>query len=99
MLSAGWASIRLSARQERWTSDDTKGIGLKGTGVENNTNWKTQVMVLGALLGALTGVGAAYLLVQRAEREGTTPSLSAGEGVKLGVLVFGLLRQVAQLGE
>ncbi len=72
---------------------------LKGTGVENSSNWKNRVLLTGAILGALTGLGAAYLLVQRAEREGIAPNLSAGEGVKLGVLVFGLLRQVAQLGE
>lgn len=67
--------------------------------VEANENWKTKIMILGGILGALTGLGAAYLLVQRADREGEPPPLSAREGVKLGVLVFGLLRQVAQLGE
>jgi len=61
-------------------------------------NWKAKVLVLGGVVGALTGLGAAYLLVQRAEKHGTPPNLSAGEGVKLGLLVFGLLRQVMSLG-
>jgi hypothetical protein len=43
-------------------------------------------------------LGAAYLLVQRAKKRGESPSLSALEGVKLGVLIFGLLRQVSMLG-
>ncbi|HSF81518.1 MAG TPA: hypothetical protein VLA49_09810 [Anaerolineales bacterium] len=64
-----------------------------------NESWKTKTMLIGATIGAVVGLGAAYLLLQRAERENKQVSMSAGEGVKLGVLVFGLLRQVAQLGE
>jgi len=60
---------------------------------------KSRTLLIGALAGALVGLGAAYLLLQRAEREHKPLKMSAGEGVKLGVLVFGLLRQVAQLGE
>jgi len=62
-------------------------------------NWKMRVMIIGGVVGVLTGLGAAYLLIKRAEREETTPELSAGEGVKLGLLVLGLLRQVTQLGD
>jgi nitrate reductase gamma subunit len=62
-------------------------------------SWKTQALLAGAVIGALVGVGAAYLLTQRAERNQESLKISAGDGVKLGVLVFGLLRQVAQLGE
>lgn len=69
--------------------------------MENETqeNWKMKVLLIGAGVGLLTGLGAAYMLVQRSEKYGTSPELSAGEGVKLGLLVLGLLRQVAQLGE
>lgn len=62
-------------------------------------NWKSNTMLIGILLGAFAGLGAAYLLVQRAEREGREPEMTAGEGVKLGLLVLGVLRQIAQLGE
>jgi hypothetical protein len=62
-------------------------------------NWKTKTLLAGALLGALVGAGAAYLLVQRADREEGEMRFTPGEGVKLGLLVFGLLRQVALLGE
>ncbi len=61
--------------------------------------WKTRALALGALIGALTGLGAAYLLVQRAEAEQRPPQLGAKQGVKLGLLLLGLLRQVGQLLE
>lgn len=60
--------------------------------------WKTKVLIIGGVVGVLTGLFGAYLLIQNADRRDATPELSAGEGVKLGVLVLGLLRQVAQLG-
>lgn len=67
--------------------------------MENDNAWKTKTLLIGAALGALTGLGAAYLLVQKAKREDGRPELSAGEGIKLGLLLLGMLRQVAQLGE
>jgi hypothetical protein len=62
-------------------------------------SWLTKAILVGAALGALVGAGAAYLLVQRTRREDGEVHITPGDGVKLGVLVFGLLRQVAQLGE
>jgi hypothetical protein len=61
-------------------------------------NWKPKLLLIGAVIGALTGVGAAYLMIQRAEKQGAKPNLSTREGVSLGMLVLGLLRQVSQLG-
>ena len=62
-------------------------------------NWKPRLLVIGGVIGLLSGVAAAYMLAQRAERDGAPPSLSPVEGVKLGLLVFGLLRQVSTLGD
>jgi hypothetical protein len=59
--------------------------------------WKRNALIVGGAVGLVVGVGAAYLLAQRAEKEGETPELSAGEGVKLGVMIFGLLRSISQL--
>lgn len=56
-------------------------------------------MVMGGVLGALAGLGAAYMLVQRADKEGQELKLSTGEGIRLGMLVLGMLRQVSRLGE
>jgi hypothetical protein len=60
---------------------------------------QNRTLLLGALLGAVTGLVAAMLLNRRAEEEGTELSLTAGDGMKLGVMVIGLLRAIASLGE
>ena len=36
--------------------------------IEMDTSWTGQVLVIGVVVGALTGLGAAYLLIQRAKR-------------------------------
>ena len=66
--------------------------------VENPQDWKTKVLFVGGMVGAVLGLGAAYLLIQKAERENRPLSLGTGEGIKLGLLALGALRQVAQLG-
>jgi gas vesicle protein len=60
---------------------------------------KNRTLLVGALAGAVTGLVAAMLLNRRAEQEGTQLALSAGDGMKLGVMVIGLLRAIASLGE
>lgn len=67
--------------------------------LNEDQQWKTKVLLFGGVMGALTGVLGAYLLIQNAEKQNRTPELTAGEGVRLGVIVLGLLRQVAQLGK
>jgi hypothetical protein len=67
--------------------------------MENGDRWKIRVLAIGALVGALTGLAGAFLLVRRSEAQGTQPQLEAGEGLRIGLLVMGLLRQVAMLGE
>ena len=66
--------------------------------LEMDTSWTGQVLAIGAVVGALTGLAGAYLLIQRAKRRAELPNLNASEGIRLGLLVFGLLRQVALLG-
>ncbi len=60
---------------------------------------KAKVILLGALIGALTGAGAAYVLAQNAEKEGRQLQVNAAQGVKLGMLLLGTLRQIAQLDD
>jgi uncharacterized membrane protein (UPF0136 family) len=69
----------------------------QGETFEEN-QWKPKLLVAGVVIGALTGLGAAYLMLQRAEKQGAKPSLSTREGISLSLLVFGLLRQVSLLG-
>ena len=58
-----------------------------------------RTLLIGALVGAFTGLIAAALLNRRAEKGEKETALTAGEGMKLGVLVFGLLRAIASLGD
>jgi gas vesicle protein len=60
---------------------------------------RNRTLLLGALVGAATGLVAAMLLNRRAEQEGTELALTTGDGMKLGVMVIGLLRAIASLGE
>jgi gas vesicle protein len=60
---------------------------------------KSRIIMSGALIGAITGLIAATLLTRRAEKEERTTAITSGEGLKLGVLVFGLLRAIASLGD
>jgi gas vesicle protein len=60
---------------------------------------KSNVIFGGAVIGAITGLIAAILLTRRAERNDRETALTTGEGLKLGVLVFGLLRAIASLGD
>jgi len=60
---------------------------------------KSRTLIFGALVGAFTGLVAAMLLNRRAAKNETGAALTAGEGVKLGALVFGLLRAIASLGD
>lgn len=61
-------------------------------------NQKTKIILLGALIGALAGTGAAYLLAQRME-EGEDLAITPKDGVKLGMSVFAFFKQVADLGK
>ena len=58
--------------------------------------WQTKAMIVGGAIGAAVGVAAAYMLSQRS-KDGQPPKMSVGEGVKIGVLVFGLLRSIGNL--
>ena len=62
-------------------------------------NWKTKTLIIGAVVGTFTGMVAAFLIVQKAEKQETQPQISTGEGVKLGLGVLGLLRLVSDLME
>ena len=56
-------------------------------------------ILFGALIGAVTGIIAAVLLSRRAEKNERETAITTGESLKLGVLVFGLLRAIASLSD
>lgn len=60
---------------------------------------RNKTLLFGALIGAATGLIAAMLLERNAEKNEKETAITAGEGMKLGVLVFGLLRAISSLGD
>jgi len=60
---------------------------------------RNKTLLFGTLIGAVTGLVAASLLHRNAEKNEKETAITAGEGMKLGVLVFGLLRAIASLGD
>jgi ABC-type uncharacterized transport system permease subunit len=58
---------------------------------------ETKVLVGGSLVGALIGLAGAFLYIKNNERKGVEMNISAGEGVKLSLIIMALLRQVAEL--
>jgi gas vesicle protein len=60
---------------------------------------KSRTILFGTLIGAFTGLIAAVLLARRAEKNERETAITTGEGLKLGVLIFGLLRAIASLGD
>ena len=62
-------------------------------------DWKPKALIIGTVIGALVGLGAAYLFTQRVEVDNARPKLKPADGVRLGVMVMSLLRSVADLGE
>jgi hypothetical protein len=61
------------------------------------SNWKPKALIIGGVIGAVAGLTAAFLYIQRVEDDKEPPKISVGDGVKIGVLVLGLLRSIATL--
>jgi len=62
-------------------------------------NWKNRTLIIGAIAGLIMGLAGAYIVIQRSEQLDTLPELSAGDGVKIGLGVLGVLRLVADVAE
>lgn len=64
-----------------------------------NTSNRNKTLLSGALIGAVIGLAGAFLLSRKAEETGTAITVSSGDGLRLGVMIIGLLRAVAALGD
>ena len=63
-----------------------------------DSGWKAKVLLIGGLVGALTGLGAAYVIISKSQEHDQPPKIGAGDGVRLGLLLLGLVRQIGELG-
>jgi hypothetical protein len=61
--------------------------------------WKLKIFVISGIAGVSLGLFSAYLLIKNAERSGHRPTVSAREGMQLGLMLFGTVRSVASLWE
>jgi hypothetical protein len=63
-------------------------------------SWKTKFLLGGVLIGALSGLAAAYLLTRTADERGSgPPSISTGDAIKAVLGVVGVVRGIAALGD
>lgn len=68
--------------------------------IETTSNWKTQFLVIGAAVGAVVGLGTAYLLTRTAEENASgPPQITTTDALKAGVSVIGVVRGIAALGK
>lgn len=61
--------------------------------------WKNKSMIVGMVVGALAGLGAALLYIRAVEDTGSDEPkrIGTGEALKLGIATFGLIKQVSNL--
>ncbi|HTP01633.1 MAG TPA: hypothetical protein VMJ64_09680 [Anaerolineales bacterium] len=62
-------------------------------------NSRDRTIVYGVLIGAATGLMAAILLNRRAAEGDGETHITTGDGLKLGVILIGLLRAISSLGD
>ena len=60
-------------------------------------DWRPKVYIAFAVVGVLVGLGTAYLFIQNVDDDEQGPELTAGKGIKIGLLLLGLVRNVADL--
>jgi hypothetical protein len=60
---------------------------------------RNRILMVGGLIGAVLGVFGAFLLIQGKERRGGEINVSPNEGIRLGLILFALLRNIYELPE
>ncbi len=61
-------------------------------------DWKTKAVIVGGVVGALVGAGAAYLYVRNLEEAGEEPKLETRDAMTIGMSLVTLVRQIANMG-
>ncbi|GIK55246.1 MAG: hypothetical protein HND44_22955 [Chloroflexi bacterium] len=67
----------------------------------SNINWKTKAMIVGTVVGALIGLGAATLFTRNADKSGSgeAPEVSTAEALGLAISIIGIVRGIASLAD
>ncbi len=60
-------------------------------------DWRAKAYIVGAVIGAVVGVGAAYLYVNSTDEKDRPPELQPAEAVGIGLAIIAALRQIANL--
>jgi hypothetical protein len=67
---------------------------------QEKLNWKMKMLIGGAAIGALLGVGTSYLMARTSEeRRNGPPEIQTMDILKIAISLFGLIRGIAALGD
>lgn len=68
------------------------------TQTEENGNWKIKMLAIGGALGALVGVGTAYLMARNVEeKQSGPPKIKTSDALRISVSAIGLIRGIIAL--
>lgn len=67
--------------------------------MNQTSSWKSKTLLVGGVLGLLSGLLAAFLLIQRSQQNEKELNISAGDGVKVGIGVLGVLKLISDLAD
>jgi hypothetical protein len=67
--------------------------------MNNSNSSKSKILFVGGLLGLLSGLLAAYLLLQKSQDNEENLNINAGDGLKVGLSVLGVLKLISDLGD
>ncbi len=71
---------------------------MESMDIKTDDSWKMKALIIGGVVGLAAGMIAALIFIQRAEMSQEKPKITAGEGVKVGISVLGVLRMISDLG-
>ena len=60
-------------------------------------SWKAKALIVGGVVGALVGLGAAYLYIRNIEETGETPQIATKDAMTIGFSLVSLMRQIANM--
>ncbi len=60
---------------------------------------KIRTLVIGTIIGAAVGAGAAYLMLEHAEELQDAPKMTANQGIQVGLGLLGLLKLISGFGK